>query len=180
MEDRLLSDAYFYPLYEEATRLNLPVCIHASTGSFAWNGIFEQEIGFAKFKLPVVSTFHTIVYDGVPERFPLLRFGFIEVSAQWIPYVIHDLARRFERKGKHLSHDFMRDGRLYVSCQTDDDLASIVRYIGEDNIVIGSDYGHADTATEIEALRRLRLKGEIGEQTIHKILDENPRRLYNL
>ncbi len=180
MEDRLLSDAYFYPLYEEATQLDLPVCIHASTGSFAWNEIFEQEIGFAKFKLPVVSTFHTLVYDGVPERFPMLRFGFIEVSAQWIPYVIHDLARRFERKGKRLASDFMRAERLYVACQTDDDLASILRYSGEDNIVIGSDYGHADTATEIDALRRLRLKGEIGEQAIHKILDENPRRLYGL
>lgn len=180
MEDRLLSDSYFYPLYKEAARLNLPVCIHASTGSFVWNDIFEREIGFAKFKLPVVSTFHTIVYDGVPERFPKLRFGFIEVSAQWVPYVIHDLARRFERKGKRLSNDFVRAARLYVACQTDDDLGAIVQYMGEDNIVIGSDYGHADTATEIEALRRLRLKGELRAETVAKILDENPRRLYDL
>lgn len=180
MEDRLLSDPYFHPLYREAIRIDLPICIHASTGSFVWNEIFDQEIGFAKFKLPVVSSFHTIVYDGIPEKFPGLRFGFIEVSAQWVPYVIHDLARRFERKGRRLDPELMRAGRLYVACQTDDDLDSVLRYAGEDNIVIGSDYGHADTATEIEALRRLKLKGEVSDRAIGKILDQNPRRLYGL
>ncbi len=179
-EDRLLTDAYFYPLYEEASRLNIPVCVHASTGSFDWNGVFEREIGFGKFKLPVVSSFHSIVYEGLMERFPKLKFGFIEVSAQWVPYAIHDLNKRFERKGAHLSPDFMREMRLYVACQTDDDLAYILKYSGEDNILIGSDYGHADTATEIEALRSLKQKGEVPATAIGKILADNPSALYNL
>jgi predicted TIM-barrel fold metal-dependent hydrolase len=97
-----------------------------------------------------------------------------------VPYVIHDLARRFERKGRRFDPDLMRAGRLYVACQTDDDLDSVLRYAGEDNIVIGSDYGHADTATEIEALRRLKLKGEVSDRAIAKILDQNPKKLYGL
>lgn len=179
-EDRLLTDPYFYPLYEQASRLNLPICIHASTGSFDWHDVFEREIGFGKFKLPVVSCFHSIVYDGLMDRFPKLKFGFVEVSAQWLPYVIHDLVKRFKRRGEHLSPDFMREMRLYVACQTDDDLPYILKYTGEENIVIGSDYGHADTAAEIEALRSLKKKGELPADVLEKILSDNPSAFYNL
>ncbi len=34
-EGRLLSDPSLFPLYKEAERLDLPICIHAGTGDFA-------------------------------------------------------------------------------------------------------------------------------------------------
>ncbi|HEX9444179.1 MAG TPA: amidohydrolase family protein [Candidatus Binatia bacterium] len=178
--ERRLSEPYFYPLYEEASRLDLPVCVHSATGSFAVHDFFERECGFNKFKLAVVGAFHSILFDGVPERFPRLKFGFIEVSAQWIPYVMHDLARRMQRRKRTLSQDALRENRIYVACQTDDDLPYILKYSGPDNIVIGSDYGHADTASELDALRRLKETGELGAGVIDKILGANPRALYGL
>jgi hypothetical protein len=178
--DRLLSDPYFYPLYEEASRLDLPVCVHSATGSFAVHDFFERECGFNKFKLAVVGSFHSVLFAGIPQRFPKLKFGFIEVSAQWIPYALHDIARRFQRNGKTLSRDILRESRIYVACQTDDDLPYILKYAGPDSLVIGSDYGHADTASELEALRTLKERGEVGANVIDKILDDNPRALYGL
>jgi len=178
--DRLLSDPYFYPLYEEASRLDMPVCVHSATGSFAVHDFFERECGFNKFKLAVVGSFHSIIFEDIPQRFPKLKFGFIEVSAQWIPYALHDIARRWQRKGKSLSKDVLSESRIYVACQTDDDLPYVLRYSGPDNLVIGSDYGHADTASELEALRILKERGEIGANVIDKILDDNPRALYGL
>ncbi|MGH7829146.1 MAG: amidohydrolase family protein, partial [Candidatus Binatia bacterium] len=163
-----------------AGRLNLPICIHASSGSFAWRETFARDSGFSRFKLPVVAAFHSLAYHGVPEKFPKLRFGFIEAGAQWVPYVLHDLAKRFTADGKSLGKNFMRENRLYVACQTDDDLAYILPYAGEDNIVIGSDYGHGDTAAEIDALRRLKVKSEVRPDAIEKILSRNPGSLYNL
>ena len=180
MNDKILSDVYFHPLYDEAQKLNLAVCIHASTGGFQWVELFERESGFAKFKLAVLTAFHAIVHDDIPARFPKLRFGFIEVRAQWLPYVYHELARRFEKSGKPITRDWMRENRLYVACQTDDDLPYVLKYSGEDSIVIGSDYGHADTSSEIEALRNLKTNGELKPDVIDKILDSNPRALYNL
>ena len=180
VDNRRLSDPYFFPLYEEASRLNLPICIHASTGNFDWVELFQGESGFSRFKLPVLSAFHSIVYEGMPDKFPKVRFGFIEVRAQWVPYMAVELAKRFEQKGKGISKDLLRRMRLYVACQTDDDLPYILKYSGEDNIVIGSDYGHADTSSEIEALRRLREKGGVSPEVIDKILYDNPKALYNL
>ena len=178
--ERRLSDPYFYPLYEEASRLNMSICVHSATGSFTLHEFFSRECGFAKFKLAVVGAFHSLIFDGIPEMFPKLKFGFIEVSSQWIPYVIHDLARRFARLGKLLSKDLLRENRIYVACQTDDDLPYVLRYAGEDNLLIGSDYGHADTSSEIEALRKLKQKGDVKEEVISKILYDNPKAFYSL
>ncbi len=180
VENKLLSDTYFYPLYNEASRLNLPICIHASTGNFEWVELFQRESGFSKFKLPVLSAFHSIVSDRIPDMFPNLRFGFIEVSAQWVPYLYLDLARRRKQRGELLEKDFMARNRLYVACQTDDELPYILQYAGESNLIVGSDYGHADTSSEIEALRKLKSNGEVNPEIIDKILYDNPKALYNL
>lgn len=178
--ERRLTDPYFFPLYEEASRLDMPVCVHSATGSFTVHDFFVRECGFSKFKLAVVGAFHSLIFDGIPEMFPKLRLAFVEVSAQWLPYAIHDLARRFERRGKRLREDLLRESRIYVACQTDDDLPYVLRYAGDGNIVIGSDYGHADTSSELEALRKLKQQGEIDANAINKILDDNPGALYGL
>jgi predicted TIM-barrel fold metal-dependent hydrolase len=178
--DRRLSDSYFFPLYDVAQSLDLPICVHSANGSIASHDFFLDEPGFCKFKLAVVGAFHSLVNDGVPERFPKLRTGIIEVSSQWVPYAIHDLARRHARRGKQLSATLLKDKRVYVTCQTDDDLDYILGYAGDDNLVIGTDYGHSDNASEIEALRKLKNTGKADARVIDKILDANPRALYAL
>jgi predicted TIM-barrel fold metal-dependent hydrolase len=180
IDEKRLSDPFFFPLYGEAERLDLPICVHASTGNFDWVQLFEGESGFARFKVPVLSAFHSIVHDGIPQKFPRLRFGFIEVRAQWIPYMAVELARRFECDGRKETQNIIRDNHVYVTCQTDDDLPYVLKYSGEDNIVIGSDYGHADTSAEIEALRKLKEKGEVEPRVIDKILYDNAKALYGL
>jgi predicted TIM-barrel fold metal-dependent hydrolase len=180
VDDKRLSHPYFFPLYEAAEMADLPICVHASTGNFDWVQLFEGENGFARFKVPVLSAFHSIVHDGVPQRFPKLRYGFIEVRAQWIPYMCVELARRFARDNIPREKNIIRDNRIYVTCQTDDDLPYILKYSGEDNIVIGSDYGHADTSAEIEALRKFKGMGEVEPRVINKILYDNAKALYGL
>ena len=111
-----------------------------------------------------------------PGKFPLTKF-FIEVSSQWVPYAIHDFARRFERAGKKVDKgEVLRKNRIYVACQTDDDLPYVLKYTGEDHLVIGTDYGHNDTSSEILALRKLREDGAVPPQIVNKILDDNARR----
>jgi predicted TIM-barrel fold metal-dependent hydrolase len=180
VDDKILSDPYFFPLYEEAARLDMPICVHASTGNFDWVELFGSESGFAKFKLAVLTAFHCIAYEGVTARFPGLRFGFIEVRAQWVPYMVADILKRFEQKGKPCGDNLLRDNHLYVACQTDDDMPWVLKYAGEDNIVIGSDYGHADTSSEIEALRSLKSQEGVSPEVIDKILYDNSKALYGL
>jgi aminocarboxymuconate-semialdehyde decarboxylase len=179
--DKRLSDSYFFPLYDEAAKLGLPICVHSATGSFAVHDFFLDECGFSKFKLAVVSSFHSLIFNEIPDRFSKTKFAFIEVSSQWVPYAIHDFARRLERKGRKVDkRDVLRRNRIYVACQTDDDLAYVLKYSGEDHLVIGTDYGHNDTSSEILALRKLKEDGSVPPEVVHKILDGNARALYGL
>ena len=69
---------------------------------------------------------------------------------------------------------------MYVACQTADDLDWILDTVGDDNIVIGSDYGHNDTSSELEALKVLKESGKAPASSVDKILDSNARALYAL
>jgi predicted TIM-barrel fold metal-dependent hydrolase len=178
--ERVLSDPYFYPLYQQASALDLPICVHSANGAFTTYDFFADDPGFSKFKLAVIGAFHAFVFHGIPQRFPKLRIGIIEVSAQWLSYAVHDLARRFARRGKPFPQCVLKENRIYVTCQTDDDLDHVLGYAGEDNLVIGTDYGHADNAVEIEALRKLRDDGKVPARVIDKILGDNPRAFYGL
>ena len=178
--ERMLSDPYFYSLYEQASALDLPICVHSANGAFTTYDFFADDPGFSKFKLAVIGAFHALVFHGIPQRFPKLRIGIIEVSAQWISYAVHDLRRRFARRGKSFPKNVLQENRIYVTCQTDDDLEDVLKYSGEDNLVIGTDYGHADNAAEIEALRKLRNEGRLPAPVVDKILQDNPAAFYGL
>jgi len=179
---RVLSSPGFHPLYAEASRLNMPICIHAGNGSLQLNDVYNAASAiFSRAKLTALGAFHEIVMSHLPEQFPELRFGMIETSASWVPYVWRDLSSRLPRVfNEHIDRDFLKQKHIYVACQTDDDLPYVLEYSGEDNLVIGSDYGHADTSSELEALRHLKQEGKLSAQVIDKILDDNARALYGL
>lgn len=52
--------------------------------------------------------------------------------------------------------------------------------MGDDNLVIGTDYGHADSSTELFALRTFSQLEALPAETRRKILDDNARALYGL
>ena len=63
----------------------------------------------------------------------------------------------YRRQGKAWSDKkLLKENHIYVACQTSDDLPYILEHVGDDNLVIGTDYGHNDTASEINALRKLK------------------------
>ena len=177
---RSLSDPYFFPLYEAAGRLDLPICVHSANGSLTAYDLFIDDPGFCKFKLAVVGAFHSLVYFAIPQKFSKLKIGIIEVGAQWLPYAIRDLARRYARKGKTLEGEVLRANRIYLTCQNDDDITYIPGYAVEDNLIMGTDYGHSDNASELLALQALGDKGEMGSAIVQKILCKNPKSFYGL
>jgi predicted TIM-barrel fold metal-dependent hydrolase len=177
--DRVITDPYFYPIYQEASDLNLPICVHAADGNFIHHDFFIDD-PVHKFKFPVMGAFQAVVFNDLATRFPRLRFGFIEAGAQWVPWALYHLSRRFAIGQREMSEDVLGQHRLYVACETGEDLAYLVSRAGEDHLVIGTDYGHADTSAEITALRKLREQDIVSPATVDKILGANPQALYGL
>lgn len=179
--DRLPGNPYFDPIYKEAERRNLPICVHAATGNFTHHDLYPEDPGLWRFKVPGIVAFHNILTSKLPQRFPNLRFGFVELSAQWVPYALHDWVRRAEKRGQPTDPStLMAENRMFVACQTDDDIAYVLKYAGEGNLVAGTDYGHADTSSELEALPRLRTREDVAPAVMDRILGDNARALYGL
>jgi predicted TIM-barrel fold metal-dependent hydrolase len=178
--DRNVADPFFFPMYEAAEKLDLPICFHSGNNSILHHDFFLDDTTFTKFKLAVVGAFHSLLEKDVPGRFPGLRWGFVEVSAQWVPYVCHDLRYRFRRLGRRLPDKPLAANRMYVACEVTDDIPYILQYAGEDNIVVGTDYGHHDPSTEINAFTLIRKREDLSAEIITKITDTNARALYGL
>jgi predicted TIM-barrel fold metal-dependent hydrolase len=189
--DRSLAEPYFTPVYEAANRLHMAICIHTGAGSPQVTSVFDRSVSH---NLPHVRSlplfaFRDLVAHKIPERFPNLRLGFIEAAASWVPYVLHHL-QRSSRVGNRSAANadeslewgpkLFRDYRLYVAVETDEDLPYLVQHIGEDNMIIGSDYGHQDQSRDEGMVGIMRKRKDMPPALIEKILCENPRRLYGL
>jgi predicted TIM-barrel fold metal-dependent hydrolase len=174
------SDPYFFPIYQAASELNLPLCLHTGHPGFPAR---EWDRGF-----PIMAAFTSLISSRIPERFPDLRFGFIEAGASWIPYVmsmlsvhlrsqrLHDQASTFE-----LSRDLFRSSRLFVAIDPLDDIDYLLSLGLEDNLMIGTDYCHSDVSANLSALdevSRWADEGRISKAVAHKILYTNPRVFY--
>ncbi|HXV82210.1 MAG TPA: hypothetical protein VEG60_20250, partial [Candidatus Binatia bacterium] len=70
--------------------------------------------------------------------------------------------------------------KIFVTCQTNDDIPYILRYAGENRLVIGTDYGHTDPSSAVTALNEFKQMEGIDETTKERILSHNAKALYEL
>jgi len=176
--ERFANDRYFYPLYKMAEELDLSICFHAGNNSFANHDSYLRDLGIMIFKFPVMGAFMYLLGDEVPKRFPGLRWAFIEASAQWVPYMFGEARMRLSGRGVRVGDDLLEKSNYFITTQKTDDLNWLLNEIGDQNLIIGTDYGHKDVAVEIEALQRLATEGTIPGASATAILETNPGRLY--
>ena len=141
---------------------------------------YDPSGGLPQFRMPTVHACHGLLLSDLPQRFPSLRWGFIESSAQWVPWIVHEVRRRARQNGKELPDDLFKDSNVYVSAQTDDDFSYVFDYIGDENIVIGTDYGHTDTSSEVDAIATFRAMSDVPEESKRRVLVDNARTLFRL
>lgn len=181
--ERTLDDPYFFPVYEEANSLDLPVCIHTGSGCATLTKLFtlERNHTFAHGRALPIFAFRDIIHNKIPEMFPRLRFGFIEASAGWVPFLLHILRRLLKTQFKFESSiELFEKYRLFVACEADEDIPYLIKHMGENHLIIGSDYGHTDPSYEPELARTIRSREDLSPEVADRILCDNPRQLYAL
>jgi aminocarboxymuconate-semialdehyde decarboxylase len=185
-----LNNPHFHPIYAEAEKLGLPICVHTGQSSRYLNNFFDLELNgtFAASQLPPVIGFRDLVASEIPEKFPRLKFGFLEASASWVPYLYHHLKRAARprpsfpnARWKHAScKELFRDYHLYVACEADEDIPYLAEFIGEDHLMIGSDYGHNDPAEEKALVQTMSARADLSPEMVDKILIHNPKQFYSI
>ena len=186
MEGNLtLDNPYFFPVYQTAMDLDLPICIHTGSGTPAVTAMFDLERNrqWSHSGFPPLHAFRDLVLNRIPDMFPDLRFGFIEASASWIPFLIHKIKRDNTKKWKAAwtsAADLFEDCRFFVACEADEDINYLAQYTGAGHLVTGSDYGHNDPAEQSHLITQMRAREDVPMDLVNKILCENPRMLYGL
>lgn len=181
--DWTLDNPYLFPIYQAANDLDLPICIHTGAGCPAFLNIFDIERNhtFGHSRIQPLMAFRDLIANKIPEQFPRLKFGFIEASAGWVPFLLHILKRLFKQKWKFSSdQDMFREYRIFVAAEADEDVNYIAQFTGDEHLIIGSDYGHQDPSEERQLVAAMRAREDIPPPLADKILFDNPKRFYPL
>jgi predicted TIM-barrel fold metal-dependent hydrolase len=181
---RFLVDPYFHPIYEEAQKLGLPIAVHISNGNQqycdAMRSPHDPGQSFGLFRIPTVVACHALMLSEVPTLFPRLRWGFIETAAQWVPWVIQEAESRAAGQGRKLPENLMEAYNIWVTLQTDDDIDYLVRRCGDRHFMIGTDYGHLDPSSNIDAIQEFARMDSIGDEVKRRVMGDNPKAFYGL
>jgi len=147
-----LDSEFLWPFYERVEEMGVPLLVHGVD-----SGPLLRVERYTRFNLDVCLGFSfevfiaiaALIFGGVIERFPRLRFGFFEVGVGFIPWLIDRLEAAFDARPaarakitKRPAHYFES---FYFSLGADDSiLADVVRRRGSGRLMIGSDYPHPD------------------------------------
>jgi uncharacterized protein len=187
----LLGDARFLPVYEEADRLGVMLGIHASGSHLGGAGVdmFPRFIQAhtCSHAFGQMRQLTSVIFEGIPERFPKLRIAFLEAGCGWAPYWMERMDDEFAKRGraeapllKKKPSDYVRSGSIYFSCEADEWLMpQALKLVGENQIVYASDFPHWDNSYP-GSIDEIRTRGDITEAQKRKVLGDNCRRLYGL
>ncbi len=180
--DRHLSDTNFYPIYQLASDLDLSIAVHIANGNPENADLYRVAPAgrFAQFRVPTVTACFDVIMSELHETFPKLRWGFIEASAQWVPWIARETAIRYRAQGRAFPANVFDAYNIFVTCQTNDDVPYIVNCCGEDRLVIGTDYGHTDPSSAVTALGEFQRMEGLDSRIKEKILSHNAKALYAL
>jgi predicted TIM-barrel fold metal-dependent hydrolase len=145
------------PIFEAAERKNLPICFHGVPylgGTFAG---FDKFISIHALSFPffLMVQLTSVVMAGIPERFPKLKFAFMEGGVSWVPWIMHRLdseyiMRRYEAPVlKDLPSEYIK--KFYFTSQPlerpsniDEQEKIFEMFDAENHLMYASDYPHWD------------------------------------
>ncbi|HLY63955.1 MAG TPA: amidohydrolase family protein [Chloroflexota bacterium] len=198
--EKQLSDPSFFPIYEAMSEENLPLGVHLGWGSPKVTEVFtDSNSFFCSATMPVIWGFTYIMSYGLLNRFPKLRVGFIESGSEWVPYAINQLRRRYKpptvirtKRVEALGGssvdanlyrdpvDWFKEGRAFVACEPEENLPYLIDSIGDDGLMLSSDYPHGDPSADEPYVEKIAARTDVAERAKQKMLGENAARFYRL
>ena len=160
-----LADEHFYPIYEEAARLDVPLAIHAFVEQYVrghehnWprpgSLLSSDVIGFPMHGMQQLAC---LILGGVCDAFPNVKFGIFEAGLGWVPMFIDRLHERQEKFS-----DFVRMAAPHLKLGADEYIQrqiwfgfepedafipDFIRWTGAPNrLLLSADYPHLDYET---------------------------------
>jgi predicted TIM-barrel fold metal-dependent hydrolase len=188
VRDQDIGKRQFWPFYAEMERLGVPLGIHGGTGaSQRMHGRFDNfiHVHTVSFPFECMAALVGLVYGGVPEVFPKLRFAALEASCGWIPFLMDRMDEEFEKRGareapllKAKPSEYLTGGQFWYGFEIEEStLPYVIERIGADKLLYASDYPHWDTAWP-HTVRTVLERDDLTDEHKRQIFAENPQRFY--
>jgi predicted TIM-barrel fold metal-dependent hydrolase len=182
--------------YEEfwaaAQDLEMPVNLHILTG-FNYSRRTDALSGPEAYRNSVNTKLHDavtsvfdLIFTGVLERYPRLKFVLVENEIGWIPFVLHQWDRYVQRFGakRPIAIDkppsFYFNRQIYNTFFNDPPGGHVLSFWGQDICLWSSDYPHGNSTWPNSRQIIARDLSQLDPETRAKVLRENVARLYNL
>ena len=188
-DDRHLSDPYFFPMLELAEELELPICVHTSRPYIGHSDGLTYTQSVLHNTFYVQDAFLSVVRHKVYKKFPGVRFGFIEAAAGWVPHiswlsgfepVISDVPVEYrEATGPGLS-EFLSDAHVFVTTEMSEDIPKLIEEVGNDCLMLGSDYTHSDRSSVLHVHQRISEMKGLSDDSVKKLTSANGRQFFGL
>lgn len=201
---------YWDPVWATCNETGVVVCMHIGSSSvmpkISENAPFVANMTWGASR--TAGTMLAWLFSGLFTRFPNLKISLAEGNIGWIPYFLERAEYVWERQrywneagqtfaaqsadGKahgHLASDFAYDDfdirQLYLDhvygCFLDDKAGlKMIEEVGENNIMVETDYPHSDTTwPDSQKLMNDRVAAAgLTDEQIYKILRGNAERLF--
>jgi predicted TIM-barrel fold metal-dependent hydrolase len=76
--------------------------------------------------------------------------------------------------------ELFRQGRPFVTFDTDEDLPYLLRHLGEDALMMSSDYPHGDPSGDELFMDKLALRQDLSDEVKEKLAGGNAARFYRV
>lgn len=158
-----LGDSIYYPIYEAAEKAGLPMVFHSASGTSMMSfplqfQSYNQFIANHAFSHATQKMAHlsSLLFEGVPVRFPDLEFVLQEAGIGWYPYFMRRLDHEFQAEqwqapmleqmpSEYLKENFYLTSQPIEGSRDPQYVSQIIRlFEGQNSLMFSSDYPHFD------------------------------------
>jgi predicted TIM-barrel fold metal-dependent hydrolase len=189
-----LTDPYWYPVWTICQELDIPVHIHGSAGLRAgssvrkWSGYSPRQAHSAQTATSAVTPAQVIpqlIFSGLTERFPRLKFVFAEAGIGGLNFVRaacdHEWeSRRLWTAGLATRPSDTVRRQMYVNFWFEAEGIKLRHDIGIDNIMWESDFPHVASYYPRSWQEIERVLEGVPADDRRKVLYENALRVYRI
>ncbi len=182
-------------LWAEIERLGVPMCLHGTSGAAAKDYVSNRFTGLpnertlnhaSAFGVELMLAFGALAVGGVLMRFPNMKVALLEGNLGWLPWWLDRLDDQWHKYGKGeavaldaLPSEYFRR-QCWIGADIDESFLPLVaERVGEDRIVISTDYPHQDGPFP-HAIEELMERNDLSPELLRKLLWDNCATLYGL
>jgi predicted TIM-barrel fold metal-dependent hydrolase len=185
---RPFGDLLYDPIYRAAEELDTVIAIHAGGPGNRFE-IFERAIEARCLGHPtsLMIEMTSMMFNGVFDRFPNVRFSFMEGGVGWVLFLrdrMHEAYEQWAVQAPALKKDpdeHLCSGRIYFHCELDERiLPCAVSILGDHVLLYASDFPHIAPERVIEHKQHFLERKDLSLEAKTNILRNNALRLYKL